>query len=165
MLLQFILLPTALLTALISGFFYAYSCSVNPGLAQLKDAEYLRAMQSINRAVLNPVFFAGFFGALVLLPVSTWIWFRVEGFSSGFFLLLASSLIYLTGVFGVTAAGNVPLNESLDKFSIGTASPQEISDRRKTFERPWNRYHRIRTWANGFSLLLLLWTIITEVNI
>ncbi|MBC8154239.1 MAG: DUF1772 domain-containing protein, partial [Bacteroidetes bacterium] len=60
-------------TALIAGLLYAYSCSVNPGLNRLSDASYLAAMQSINREIQNPVFFLSFLGALVLLPLSTWM--------------------------------------------------------------------------------------------
>ncbi len=55
-----ILLITATLTGLSAGLFYAYACSVNSGLGRLPDREYLAAMQSINREILNPVFFAGF---------------------------------------------------------------------------------------------------------
>lgn len=165
MLLKITLLITALLTALSSGFFYAWSCSVNAGLGRLADAEYLRAMQSVNRAVLNPLFFASFTGTLVMLPVSSWLWFSAEGFSAGFYLLLAASLIYAVGVFGVTAAGNVPLNESLDTFDTKATSLQEMRERRRTFEIPWNRYHGIRTLANFFSLVLLLWAIIQQIEL
>lgn len=52
----FILVLTATATALIAGFFYAFFCSVNSGLGQLTNNEYLAAMQSINKSVLNPVF-------------------------------------------------------------------------------------------------------------
>jgi len=51
------LVITTTTTSLIAGLFYAYSCSVNPGLRRLADKEYLTAMQSINKAILNPVFF------------------------------------------------------------------------------------------------------------
>ena len=75
---------TVLLTALITGFFYAYSCSVNGGLKRLPDQEYLRAMQSINKAVLNPLFFMSFFGTLVMLPLTIWMWYKTEGASGDF---------------------------------------------------------------------------------
>src|SRR5206468_9628718 len=68
-----ILLATATTTALIAGLFYAYSCSVNAGLGKLSDAAYLAAMQSINREILNPLFFMSFMGTLLLLPVCTWV--------------------------------------------------------------------------------------------
>lgn len=68
-----VLAATAILTALVAGLFYAYSCSVSPGLGRLPDAGYLSAMQSINRAIQNPVFFISFLGCLILLPLSTYL--------------------------------------------------------------------------------------------
>ncbi len=69
-----LLLGTAVLTALIAGLFYAYSCSVVLGLGKLSDAEYLKAMQNINREILNPVFFMmSFMGTAILLPVSAFV--------------------------------------------------------------------------------------------
>jgi len=60
MLTNIILVITATTTALMAGLFYAFSCSVNLGLARLSNAEYISAMQSINRAIQNPIFFAAF---------------------------------------------------------------------------------------------------------
>ena len=51
-----ILTIAATTTALIAGLLYAYSCSVNIGLGRLADAEYISAMQSINKAIQNPLF-------------------------------------------------------------------------------------------------------------
>lgn len=56
---------TALTTALIAGLFYAYSCSVNPGLGNLPDKEYILTMQSINIAIINPVFMLSFIGTVI----------------------------------------------------------------------------------------------------
>src|SRR5438105_15298485 len=88
-----ILLATATTTALIAGLFYAYSCSVNPGLGRLPDNEYLAAMQSINRAILNPVFFMSFMGTLLLLPLSTYLHYRQPN-RSLFYLLLMATILY-----------------------------------------------------------------------
>ena len=149
------LILTATTTGLIAGLFYSYSCSVNPGLAKLPDGEYLAAMQSINRAILNPVFFATFIGTLLLLPVSTWLQYN-EGVSKSFSFLLAATLIYAIGVFGVTIFGNVPLNDGLDKFNLHSASIAEIKRQRAMFEMPWNKLHNIRTIANIISLVLVI---------
>lgn len=137
---------TTLSTTLAAGLFYSYSCSVNPGLSRLTDTEYLRAMQSINRAILNPVFFLTFMGTLVLLPLSAWFSYR-EGLTAVCWYFLAAAVIYLLAVFGVTLAGNVPLNEALDKFDIARASQQQIAEQRAAFEKRWNGYHAVRTIA------------------
>lgn len=149
-------LVTAFLLALIAGLFYAYSCSINPGLGKLGDGEYLRAMQSINRAILNPWFFASFMGTLLLMPVFTWMVFKNEGVGITFYLVLAAAVIYAAGVFGVTVIGNVPLNESLDKANLDITNSEQLKTLRAGFEISWNKFHGIRTGANLISLLLFL---------
>jgi uncharacterized membrane protein len=156
------LFVTASLVALIAGLFYAYTVSVNLGLGKLSDAEYLRSMQSINRAILNPWFFMSFMGSLIMLPLSTWLASRAGGYDLSFYLLLAATILYVVGVFGVTISANVPLNESLDKFNISSATLEEVNSKRIAFEIPWNKFNLIRTVANVLSLAAVLWSIIRK---
>jgi len=149
------LLAAAFTTALIAGLFYSYSCSVNPGLGKLSDANYLSAMQSINREILNPVFFMSFMGTLVLLPLSTWLQYNPST-PLRFYLLLGATLAYGVGTFGVTMLGNVPLNNALDAFQIQSVSPETLRQQRLLFEKPWNQLHAIRTVANIVALILVL---------
>nr|WP_276372467.1 DUF1772 domain-containing protein [Chryseolinea sp. H1M3-3] len=136
--------------------------SVNLGLAKLSDAEYLRSMQSINRAILNPWFFMSFMGSLIMLPLSTWMSSRAGGYDLSFYLLLAATMLYVAGVFGVTIFGNVPLNEALDKWDMSTATLQELNNKRKEFEIPWNKYNMIRTLTNAVALAVLIWSIVRK---
>ena len=147
------LLITAVLTALIAGLFYAYSCSVVLGLGKLSDAEYLKSMQSINREILNPVFFMSFMGTAVLLPVTT---FLFRGEQPTFLFLLLASAAYLIGGFGVTVAGNVPLNDMLDKFDINASTADAISQMRDNFENRWNLLNNIRTVFSVISIVLVI---------
>lgn len=147
------LIVTAVLTALIAGLFYAYSCSVVLGLGKLSDTEYLKAMQSINREILNPVFFISFMGTAVLLPISTFL-YRTQ--SPVFILLLLATLVYLIGVFGVTIVGNVPLNDQLDKFDIVNSTKEGIKQMRDNFENRWNFLNNVRTAFSVISILLVV---------
>src|SRR3954469_7161010 len=54
-----------LTTGLVAGVFYAYSVSVDPGLAAQSDASYIATMQEINERIQNPLFFASFIGAVL----------------------------------------------------------------------------------------------------
>lgn len=150
-----LLAGAAVTTALIAGLLYAYACSVNPGLNRLPDAGYLAAMQSINRAILNPVFFIAFLGAPILLPLSTWMHYGYPT-TYRFWFLLGAATVYLIGVLGVTALGNIPLNEALDSVNIQAASPEEIAHQRNAFEGPWNKWHMIRTASSVLSLVLVI---------
>jgi len=149
-----ILFSTVLLSGLVAGLFYAYSCSVNPGLKSLSDSEYIRAMQSINVAILNPLFFVSFMGLLALFPLSA---YQSYGQGSTFYFLLGATVIYFIGTFGVTIFFNVPLNDRLAKFPILMATADESSAMRQAFEKPWNTYHTIRTVAAvvAFGLAIL----------
>lgn len=150
-----VLVITATTTALTGGLFYAWSCSVTPGLARLADREYLAAMQAMNRAILNPVFFAAFLGTAVLLPLSTYLYYG-PGLSTRFWLLGAASLVYLAGVMGVTGFGNVPLNEALDGFDLSSATVEAMAERRGAFEASWNRLNTIRTVASVLTIVLVI---------
>ena len=141
-----VLALTSVASALMAGLFYAYSFSVSPDLGRLSDAEYIRSMQHINRAILNPVFFMGFIGSLLLLPLSTYLQYS-QPLSVRFWCLAAATLVYAVGVFGVTVAVNVPLNEALDAFNTQSASLSEITARRLSFEPRWNTFNNVRTFC------------------
>lgn len=146
---------TITLTALITGLYYSYYCSVNPGLGRLSDVDYIKAMQSINIAIQNPVFFASFFGPFVLLPVVTYLSYN-SGASTCFYLLLAASLLYIFGSMAVTIFGNVPLNEQLNRLDVSAASQSTITKTAAAFKNRWNLLHNIRTAASLLSFILLV---------
>ena len=131
---------TLLVTGLAAGLFYSYSVSINPGLHRVSDNAYMESMQHINRAILNPAFFASFMGTLILLPVCTWMAYKNDG---PWMWLAAATLLYAVGTFGVTIACNVPLNNLLDKGAIERAQ----------FEIPWTKWHAVRTLAAVLSFL------------
>lgn len=154
---------TVLLSGLVAGLFYSYSCSVNPGLKSLSDIDYLKAMQSINTAIQNPVFFMSFMGLLLVYPITVFQMYKPNP-SFAFYLFLFSMAVYYVGVFGITAFFNVPLNDQLAAFSITSATPHEISAMREAFESPWNSYHAIRTYASVLSFALLIAALLLKNN-
>ncbi len=150
-----ILVLTATCTALMAGLFYSYSCSVVLGLRLLTDAEYISAMQSINKAIQNPIFFLSFFGTLLLLPASTYLNY-LQPLAVRFWLLLTATILYFTGVFGVTVFGNIPLNNALEKFNLLNASKEAISLQRTIFEARWNNLNTVRTISSIASLVVVI---------
>ncbi|MEY8849232.1 DUF1772 domain-containing protein [Psychroserpens sp. XS_ASV72] len=144
---------TVLLNALSAGFFFAWSASVVLGTKKVGDVTYLEAMQSINREILNPVFFIVFFGSLIALVANTCFQFNNR---SVFWLILIATVIYFFGTFGVTAFGNVPLNNELDALNINQLNASKLKRFRTYYETNWNQYHNIRTLSNLVSFTLLL---------
>ncbi|MEK7434972.1 MAG: anthrone oxygenase family protein [Cyanobacteriota bacterium] len=150
-----ILLITAILTALMAGLFFSYSFSVVLGLGRLDNFEYINAMQSINREIKNPIFFIVFFGTLLLLPITSFLHYQ-QTFSTKFLFILASTIFYVIGVFGVTVLGNIPLNEKLDKFNLQSSSSEIIKTERDNFEYRWNKLNLIRTISSTISIILII---------
>lgn len=110
-------------SALIGGIFFAFSTFLMKALAKIPVPEGIRAMQSINRVVLNPMFLGVFFGtALLSTAAAVFAAIGWSGPSSPW--LLAGSLLYLMGTFLLTAFGNVPLNEQLK--DVEPESGQEL---------------------------------------
>jgi len=141
-----------ILVGLSAGLFYAWSVSVIPGTQKLSDATYMETMQSINKAILNPAFFLIFFGPLIFLVVSCI--YEYPNTHIVFWLLIVATITYTFGTIGVTALGNVPLNDQLEALQLSTMDPTQMEEFRKYYEENWNRLHLIRTVFSVISFAL-----------
>lgn len=101
---------------LVAGIFFAFSAFVMKALARLPAEQGIAAMQSINLVVLNPWFFAAFFGttAVCVLTVIAALW---NGHGPTAFYSVMGAALYLVGTGLVTIVFNVPKNESLALIS------------------------------------------------
>jgi uncharacterized membrane protein len=139
-----VVLVAALVAAgLIAGLFYAYACSVMPGLARGDDRTFVEGMRGINIAIVNPVFLLTFLGAPLLAGVAVFLnpgprpWVI-----AGFVLLVA--MVVITGVV------NIPLNNALDSGGDDYAAV------RAAFETTWVRWNVLRALVStaGFGCLV-----------
>lgn len=143
-----VLLGAVILTGLSAGLFFAWSVSVIPGTKQIGDRPYLEAMQSINRAILNPAFFTVFFGSVALLSIASINEFHSNKVAFG--LMLSSTITYMVGTVIVTGLGNVPLNDQLEVLKIAEMKAAQMTQFRKFYETNWNKLHLLRT---AFAIL------------
>ena len=150
---RLLIILTTLTTGLSAGFFVTWSVSVIPGLNKLSNEAFIRSMQSINRYIQNPVFFIIFFGPIVLLALVSYQLYNL-GQLGTFKWILASLILYVIGVFGVTVIGNVPLNNRLAKVDL-ESSETELNTQRVAFEQPWNKYHYIRTVVSVLAFVCI----------
>lgn len=154
---KFLLLGSATLTtALIAGLFFGFVVAINPAFARLSDIAYIEAMQHINRAIVNVVFAAAFFGAAILIPITAW---KTQNM-----LLWAAAAFYLIGGIAVTYAVNVPLNNILDTFQVNGATVIDAAQARMAFAAKWNLWHLVRTIAVIISTILLIITCIRSYS-
>lgn len=119
------------------GLFFIFSNTVMNAFDRLPAAEAIAAMNSINRSILNPLFFLAFFGtALLCLAL------LVGQLDSP--LIVAGAFLYLIGTLGVTMVCNVPLNDKLAKVS---ASADDLEAQWRAYRAPWTRWNHVRTVA------------------
>lgn len=137
-------LSTAIGCGLMSGVFFTFSAFVMTALARLPSSQGIAAMQSINVAIINPLFMVVFMGTAascaVLLVFTLSHWQRPEAV-----FLLAGCLLYLAGAIAVTMAFNVPRNDMLG--AINPAAP-EASAAWSNFVKGWTAWNHVRTIAS-----------------
>ncbi|MFD9603776.1 DUF1772 domain-containing protein [Streptomyces sp. NPDC057908] len=141
----------AIATGLVAGTFYVFSCAVMPALGRSDDRTFIEVMQNINDVIENPVFFAGFFGALVLTAVAAWQQRRSPGPRRWILAALAT----YTVAFLLTSGVNVPLNNAL----AHAGDPARIADPgavRERFEDAWVAWNAVRAVLCTAALALLL---------
>lgn len=148
-----ILLPVltfvaALGAGLVAGLLFAFSAFVMNALARLPPEQGIAVMQSINVAVLNPLFFTVFFGTAVLCVVLAVAAFFRWG-EAGAIYLVAGSLLYLVGTIGVTIALNVPLNDALAAVAPNNAEGAGVWTR---YIVSWTAWNHVRTIAALMAL-------------
>ena len=150
-----ILALAILLTGLMAGIFFTWSNAVKPGIGKLSDIEYLRALQSMNRVILNNAFKIIFLGAIIVVALVPVFYFNLYP-KNIFWLFVFTLVIYWIGVFGVTVSGNIPLNEILDKTNLESITSEEIKTLRKSIEVKWNNFNLIRCISSGITFILLI---------
>ena len=149
---SFALAAATLTTGLISGFFYAYACSVTLGLALLPDDQYVSAMQAINATVRNGVFAFSFFGAVLTLFLAL-VLHSTRPRSRRFMLVALAVVLYIGGGFMVTFLVNVPMNEELSRAGEAGANLAQV---RAGYEGLWNFWNGVRTVFSSLSFLALI---------
>ena len=109
----------------------------------------------MNKAILNPLFYLVFILPVLTIPISAYMNYGSPNFYV-FKLLLASTIIYLFGVFIVTINGNVPINELLENTDLQKITETELSSLKENIEKKWNNFNLIRTISSFISFLLLV---------
>ncbi|WP_328648378.1 DUF1772 domain-containing protein [Amycolatopsis sp. NBC_00348] len=139
-----VVLVAALVAAgLLAGLFYAYSCSVLPGLARGDDKTFVEAMRGINVAIVNPVFMLTFLGAPLLAGVAIFL-------NPGPRPWVIAGFVFLVATLVITATLNIPLNNALENGG------DDYATLRAQFETSWVRWNVLRTLAStaGFGCLV-----------
>lgn len=153
-----VLILATFLCSLVAGFLFAFAVVAMPGIGRLKDGEFIRSFQAMDRVIQSnqPIFMVVWVGSVLTLIVAAVLGFgQLEGIDQ--FLLIVGALVYVLGVQLPTGLVNVPLNNTLQKLDVGASSETELKAARAGFEPRWNRWNRIRTvLACHVSVLLIV---------
>jgi uncharacterized membrane protein len=138
--------------AAIGGALFAFSTAIMNALSRLPPAQGIAAMQSINIAIINPLFITALFGTAatcVLVTISALP--RLPQADAVY--LLVGSLLYLVGAIGVTIACNIPLNDALAKVAPESTEGASLWTRYLT---EWTFWNHIRTLASLAAAIIFL---------
>lgn len=150
--LQFILtLLAAVGSGLMAGVFFAFSTFVMRALARLPETQGIAAMQSINVAVINPIFLGVFLGTAAACGAAI-VMALIHWNRPGAGYIIAGAAFYLVGTFLVTILFNVPLNDSLAAVTPGDA---ESARQWASYVSNWTAWNHVRTAGATIAMILL----------
>jgi uncharacterized membrane protein len=157
-----VLVAGTLAMGLMAGVFSIYANAIMPGLRRTDDRTFVGSFQAIDRAIINPLFMATFFGALLLPGLATLLHLSEDELSV-LPWTLAAVVLYLVVVVS-TIAVNVPRNDEIK----AAGRPDDIADlgavRRRFDERRWARWNAARAVMSLAAFACLLGALVEFGN-
>jgi uncharacterized membrane protein len=151
-----VLALATLAMGLLAGLFYAFACAILPGLTGAQDRTLIDAMQQINEAIENPIFFLTFLGAPAL-AIAALVMERRDG-SPEVARWVIAGLVLCGVVYVVTFAFNIPLNDDL-KDAGAVDRIGDVGKVRDDFVGPWVAWNIVRTLACTAAFASLGWAL------
>ena len=135
------LILLVVLTGLMAGVYFTFSVFVMKSLNELPAFQAAQAMNKINDVIVNTLFLPIFFGS-TLWYAGVIIWTLTDWQNERSVLMIIAALIYILGMFVVTAFGNVPLNNRLKEKE---KSNDELAIYWKEYLNSWIKLNHLRT--------------------
>jgi uncharacterized membrane protein len=152
------LVAATMTMGLMAGVFGLYAHTIMPGLGRTDDRTFVGAFQSIDRAIINPLFLPTFLGALVLTGLAAALHLGADGRSV--LPWVAAAFVLYLAVFVITIGVNVPLNDGLK----AAGDPDRIADlaaaRERFDEAKWIRWNLVRAVACTAAFGCLSWALV-----
>lgn len=143
---------SALSVGLMAGVYFTFSVFVMIALGSIDKAAGIRAMNAINtvivRSLFLPLFFVSSIACLALAVIGALAWGE-----AGASAMAVGGALYFTGMFLVTLACNVPLNNAL---AAADPDSEEGGQLWSDYLTRWTRWNHIRTLASTVSMGLLI---------
>jgi uncharacterized membrane protein len=151
-----LLMAATLSVGLVAGVFALYAHTIMPGLRKTDDRTFVRAFQSIDRAIINPWFLGGgFFGALAFTIGALVLHLDRTGLP-----WIGAALVLYAITVAITLAINVPLNDAI-KAAGDLDRPADLAAVRKAFNEPrWTSWNLVRVVTTTAAFGLLAWALV-----
>jgi len=148
---RFITEPTAGLSAITGGVLFGFSILVMPGLRRVSPSSGIHAMQQINLVAPRSLLVLPLIGStLGCIAIGAWALFGRHAPALGWSTLGAASGI---GSFAVTAAINIPLNNSLAHLDPNAA---DSAHSWRAYATRWTAANHVRASLSLLSAGALL---------
>ncbi|MDQ8201738.1 anthrone oxygenase family protein [Pelagicoccus sp. SDUM812003] len=135
---------TVCLTGICAGILFIFSNTVMGSLRSLSGHQGALTMQRINEKILNPTFLFVFVCPVGLHLLSVGLSIIGEASSPAPFVRMVAAALYIFGVFGITAACNVPLN---DELAAAGSDRSALASTWQRYLRRWVPWNHLRTGA------------------
>jgi uncharacterized membrane protein len=137
---------------LLAGLYFAFSTFIMTALGRIGQTQGIAAMNAINVAIVRSLFLPVFFGTTlagaVLAVIAVLAWGEPGALAS-----LAGGLLYVVGMFIVTMAFNVPLNNALAAVDPSSNEAPALWAR---YQKNWTRWNHLRTIASTAACALFI---------
>jgi uncharacterized membrane protein len=144
-----VLIVATMAVGLMAGVFGLYANTIMRGLGRTDDRTFVGAFQSIDRAIINPLFLATFFAALILTGAAGVLHIGDDGLA----WIVVAFVLYLVGLV-ITFAVNVPLNDAIK--AAGEPDAIDVAGVRARFdEARWSRWNLVRALLTTASFACL----------
>lgn len=152
LLLDGLLVAAVVGSGVVSGLLFIFSNTIMAALARQGPDAGAAVMVAINAIILNPLFFLFFMGTVVLSVAAAGV--ALATAHEARVLVVGAGALYVAGVFLVTAAVNVPLNDQLAAVVPGTDGARALWT---LYLQRWTRWNTVRTVAGvGAAVLFAL---------
>jgi uncharacterized membrane protein len=135
-----------------AGVYFTFSAFVMRSLDEIDAPMGMTAMQSINKVIVKSTFLPIFFASTIACAAMAVI-ALLDLTAVGARWMLAGSVTYVVGMFMVTVARNVPLNNKLEAtIAAGPDGPAMWAQ----YMAKWTVWNNVRTLACTLAMILLI---------
>src|SRR5262245_2210663 len=142
---------------LMAGVFGLYAHAIMPGLRKTDDRTFVGAFQSIDRAIINPLFMSTFFAALLVTGLAAAL--HVGEGGSVLPWIIAAVVLYLA-TFAITIGIHVPLNNAIKAAGTPTNMTDLATVRQRFNEAKWASWNIARAVMSTAAFACLVWALV-----